>query len=330
MRTLRQTIEGMALVFDAEGAPELDAVLQFEVTGPQPGAYHLRIKDRGCTFHLGRAANQPSLTITTPSDVWLRIGSGELSGREALLDGLYQATGDLDLLMSLDRLFRPRAEVALVSTARPPGPIPLGGMAWLALAFMPWLAIWLGLSWGTAILGAVAIAAYRMAVRELTWFEASTVLSLGVLGLAALRAGDWTARWGTATATLLLAILWLAPTLVRAPALSAAYSKWKYIPALWRNTTFLHVNAVISLAWGWTFIGQGLLAVGAGLTPDRAPLLASLRWVLLGFPLWLTLRLPRNAPDRSIPDLDRAPLRLQLIALAGLVTALAAIFMVLR
>ena len=121
MRTLRQTIEGMTLAYDPHVASNLEGIIQFEVSGAEPGAYYLRIEDGCCTFHLGRAA-RPSLTIATPSDVWLRISAGELSGRDALLDGLYQASGEAHFLMSLDRLFPPRPAAAILAHA------PLGGL----------------------------------------------------------------------------------------------------------------------------------------------------------------------------------------------------------
>jgi hypothetical protein len=310
-------------------APELDAVIQFEVGGPEPEAYHLRIRNGGCTFHLRHCA-RPTLTITTPSDVWLRISSGELSGRQAFLDGLYQAEGDSNLLMSLERLFRPRATLSLAGHGRPAGPVALGGMTWLAVAFAPWMAMWLGLPWPAALGGAVVMAAYRARVRELTWFEAGSVLCFAVLSVVALVAGNWMARWGTVAGTLALAGLWLAPTAVRSPALSAAYSKWKYVPALWSNATFLHVNAVISLAWGCTFIGQGLVELGARLAPHLAEFLIPTRWLVLIPAILLTLRLPPGAPDRAIPDLDRSPARLQRVAALALAAGLAAMLLTVR
>ena len=85
---LRQMLEGMTLSFDAVAAGDIDATLQFNVTGAEPGTYHLHIAESDCTFHLG-AAEDPTLTITTPSDVWLKISRGELDAQDALMQGLY-------------------------------------------------------------------------------------------------------------------------------------------------------------------------------------------------------------------------------------------------
>ncbi len=39
---IRQTIEGMPLTFDGEAAGELTAVVQFNISGEEPGNYHPR------------------------------------------------------------------------------------------------------------------------------------------------------------------------------------------------------------------------------------------------------------------------------------------------
>jgi len=64
---LRQTIEGMPLTFNAEAAGNLTAVIQFDVTGVEPGVYHLSITKGECTFHHHplrcAAENQPRGTL---------------------------------------------------------------------------------------------------------------------------------------------------------------------------------------------------------------------------------------------------------------------------
>ena len=46
-----------------------------------------------------------SLTIHTPSEVWLRISQGELDGTTAMMEGLYSVEGNLGLLIRFDKLF---------------------------------------------------------------------------------------------------------------------------------------------------------------------------------------------------------------------------------
>lgn len=57
-----------------------------------------------CTLDEGQA-DSPTMTINTPSEVWLAIANKELDGQQAFMEGKYQVQGDLSLLMRLKSLF---------------------------------------------------------------------------------------------------------------------------------------------------------------------------------------------------------------------------------
>ena len=57
-----------------------------------------------CGFHDGPADN-PSVVIKTPADVWLAVSKGELDGQQAFMSGRYKVEGDLSLLLKLKSLF---------------------------------------------------------------------------------------------------------------------------------------------------------------------------------------------------------------------------------
>ena len=101
----RDTIAGMPTVFDAGAAGDLTADIQFDVSGDEPGSYYLHIENGACTFHEGQSA-APSLTIHTPSAVWLAISRGELDGQMAFMQQKYTVEGDFMLLMKLNELFK--------------------------------------------------------------------------------------------------------------------------------------------------------------------------------------------------------------------------------
>jgi len=101
---IRLLLRGMALLFNAQAAPQLTASIQFDVTGEQPGHWFLAIDNATCTFNEGRHSS-PTLTIKTPSEVWLAISNKELDGREALMQGKYAVEGDINLLMRMGSLF---------------------------------------------------------------------------------------------------------------------------------------------------------------------------------------------------------------------------------
>ncbi len=99
------TLAGMAVAFNPEAAGDLEAVIQFDISGPEPGWHYLEIKGGRCRYQEGRA-EAPSVTIHTPWEVWQAIGQGELSGQEAFMKGSYTVEGDLGLLMKMAEYFR--------------------------------------------------------------------------------------------------------------------------------------------------------------------------------------------------------------------------------
>jgi len=97
-------IAGMPEVFDAEAAGELAADIQFDVSGKEPGSYNLHIEKGTCSFLEGEAES-PSLTIHTPSEVWLAVSRGEIDGQTAIMQGKYTVDGDFNLLLKLNEMF---------------------------------------------------------------------------------------------------------------------------------------------------------------------------------------------------------------------------------
>jgi len=48
---------------------------------------------------------EPTLTVHTPSKVWLRISQGELDGAQAMMSGKYSVEDNLGLLVRFNTLF---------------------------------------------------------------------------------------------------------------------------------------------------------------------------------------------------------------------------------
>jgi putative NADPH-quinone reductase/putative sterol carrier protein len=102
--SMRDIVSGMAMVFNPQAAGDLEAVIQFEVGGEEPGTYYLDIKDGRCTAYDG-AHPAPALTIDTPSEVWMAISRRELDGAAAMMSGKYSVRGDIGLLMRFGEFF---------------------------------------------------------------------------------------------------------------------------------------------------------------------------------------------------------------------------------
>jgi len=110
--TFPEVITGQAAAFNPQVAGNLRADIQFIVTGAEPGEFVLRIAGGGCTAHRGKLL-KPTLTVHTPSEVWLQIARGELNGQTAFMKGLYRTEGDLGLLLKMGELFAKKDETTL-------------------------------------------------------------------------------------------------------------------------------------------------------------------------------------------------------------------------
>lgn len=77
---------------------------QFDITDEEPGDDYITIADGVCLAYEGKHAD-PTVTIRTPADVWLKISRGEMSGAAAFMKGKYKVSGKLDLLMKMAKLF---------------------------------------------------------------------------------------------------------------------------------------------------------------------------------------------------------------------------------
>lgn len=108
LETMQDLVAGMAASLDPVAAGKLNAVLQFVVSNEDPGRYYLEIADGQCAAYAGEH-RAPTATVTTPAEVWLAIARGELNGTTAFMTGRYKVSGDLQLLMRLEKLFPTKA-----------------------------------------------------------------------------------------------------------------------------------------------------------------------------------------------------------------------------
>ncbi|MDM8518550.1 nitrilase-related carbon-nitrogen hydrolase [Anaerolineales bacterium HSG6] len=293
---LRQTIEGMPLTFNTDAAEGLTAAIQFHVTGDEPGDHFLHIANGECEYNEGVAKN-PSLTITTPSDVWLKISRKEISGQDAMMQELYTAEGDLSLLLQMDALFSDEVTME-AANQRPAGPISLSGMSWMTVGFIPWIAFWImfdipsipaWLKVGLPFIVSVLTVGYRWSVAKVnsrlsfppTWFDWGSLGFFTLAGILTMTGDVGFPVWGSVISSVVMAGLWLGSIVFAKMPLSANYSKWQYVKTLWSNSIFIHVNAVISLMWGWQFIVASLIGIAAMLLPQWHISLTVLRYLLL-------------------------------------------------
>ena len=104
MATVKETFEAMPGRFKPDRAQGLRAVIQYDITGPEGGTYHVNIGDGKCVLSEGPAA-APTLTLTMAAPDWLDMLAGKLNGQMAFMSGKLKHKGDMSLLMRLPGLF---------------------------------------------------------------------------------------------------------------------------------------------------------------------------------------------------------------------------------
>ncbi|MHA2088069.1 MAG: SCP2 sterol-binding domain-containing protein, partial [Promethearchaeota archaeon] len=107
-KPLKITSEGLASYF-AEMASqynpntisELRCIIQFTL---EKNLYYLIINDNECKAYKGTHPD-PTINIIAPTDIWMKMSSGEIDGAKAFMGGLYKIEGDMSLLLKMDKIF---------------------------------------------------------------------------------------------------------------------------------------------------------------------------------------------------------------------------------
>ena len=140
----KQIAESMAGMYREKEVPGLRATVELHLLNtdgdldPGPQDWVIELGPNGAIAEEGRTVF-PTLSISTPREVWRDIGLGKLDPETAFVDGLYEVTGNMNLLRIFPKIFayskvRQRGEVnenSEYSTelATVPLPVLFAGMA---------------------------------------------------------------------------------------------------------------------------------------------------------------------------------------------------------
>lgn len=127
----------------------------------------------------------PCMTrIETPLSVWQKIGSGELDGKQAMMEHQYRVTGDFSVMLHWDEIF------GLGAAAPQPSAEPRKKTN-MTLMLLPWMAIWIALSIHAQIgacigLAVCALLPFTFLNYRMTVFEPCSILAVGTICVLAL------------------------------------------------------------------------------------------------------------------------------------------------
>lgn len=94
----------MAIAFNREAAADTQAIIQFNFSGEVEGSCYFTI-DKGIIDPRAGQAEQPSMTIDAPFELWMDIVTGKADGQSLFMAEKYKVDGDMELLMRFDQLF---------------------------------------------------------------------------------------------------------------------------------------------------------------------------------------------------------------------------------
>jgi len=104
MPTLSELFKEMPNRFQADKAGDMNAVIQFDLTGEGGGQWHLKIADGACSIEEG-VADGPKATIHMDASDYLDMVSGKLNPMMAFMTGKVKVEGDLNAVMKMQQIF---------------------------------------------------------------------------------------------------------------------------------------------------------------------------------------------------------------------------------
>jgi putative sterol carrier protein len=103
--TVEKLMSRMPNAFRPEKANGVSTVLQFHLTGAEPGDWIATIQNGQCTVQKGVAENA-NLTLTADSQDYVDLFSGKSNAMQAFMTGKLKLAGDLMQAMKIPEYFK--------------------------------------------------------------------------------------------------------------------------------------------------------------------------------------------------------------------------------
>lgn len=102
--TVKEIIEKMPVVFDANAAKGLNAIFQFNITGDDGGMWHLTVKDGACELQEGQHSI-PTVSLTMTGTTWLSIVNKKMNAMQASMSGRLKTVGSMMMAQKIPTIF---------------------------------------------------------------------------------------------------------------------------------------------------------------------------------------------------------------------------------
>ena len=103
--TVKELVFNHEKAFLPEKAAGVNAVIQYKLSGAQPGDYIVTIADGACKVAEGEAEN-PTMTLSADGEFFRDVLLGKEDGMKGFMMGQIKLAGDLNLAMKLTSFFK--------------------------------------------------------------------------------------------------------------------------------------------------------------------------------------------------------------------------------
>jgi 3-hydroxy-3-methylglutaryl CoA synthase/NAD(P)-dependent dehydrogenase (short-subunit alcohol dehydrogenase family)/putative sterol carrier protein len=103
--SVKAVFDGLAGNFKADAAAGVDLVYQFDIKGPNGGAWHAVVKDQKCEVSTG-SHGSPTTTLTMSDEDFIKMVTGQASAMSLFTGGKLKIGGDVMKSQLFEKLFK--------------------------------------------------------------------------------------------------------------------------------------------------------------------------------------------------------------------------------
>ncbi len=104
MASVAELFQRMPAQFDASRAGDMNAAVQFDLSGDDGGKWAVNIADGKCDVVEG-GIDSPTASVMMDADDYNKMVSGKLNPMMAFMSGKIKVEGDLNTVMKVQQLF---------------------------------------------------------------------------------------------------------------------------------------------------------------------------------------------------------------------------------
>jgi len=89
---------------DPEKAGDIDALIQFDLSGDNGGLFWVKVADGNAETGEGSVEN-PTMTLKAAADDWYAVSTGQMNAMQAFMSGKIKIQGDMSIAMKMQSMF---------------------------------------------------------------------------------------------------------------------------------------------------------------------------------------------------------------------------------